>query len=81
MRTGPPFCNPDQMEIILNGIISGLVLALLVGPVFFTILQTSIERGFGSGALVAIGVSLSDAFYITLTYLGVYRLFDNGTFR
>lgn len=69
------------MEIILNGVISGVVLALLVGPVFFTILQTSIERGFGSGALVAIGVSLSDAFYITLTYLGVYRLFDNGTFR
>lgn len=69
------------MEIILNGVISGVVLALLVGPVFFTILQTSIERGFGSGALVAVGVSLSDAFYITLTYLGVYRLFDNGTFR
>ncbi|MGC1240918.1 MAG: LysE family transporter [Chryseosolibacter sp.] len=69
------------MEVILNGIISGIVLALLIGPVFFTILQTSIERGFGSGALVAIGVSLSDAFYITLTYLGVYRLFDNGTFR
>jgi threonine/homoserine/homoserine lactone efflux protein len=69
------------MEIILNGVISGVVLALLVGPVFFTILQTSIERGFGSGALVAVGVSLSDTFYITLTYLGVYRLFDNGTFR
>lgn len=69
------------MEIVLNGVISGVVLALLVGPVFFTILQTSIERGFGSGALVAVGVSLSDAFYITLTYLGVYRLFDNGTFR
>ena len=69
------------MEIILNGVISGIVLALLVGPVFFTIIQTSIERGFGSGALVAVGVSLSDAFYITLTYLGVYRLFDNGTFR
>ena len=69
------------MEIILNGVISGLVLALLIGPVFFTIIQTSIERGFGSGALVALGVSLSDAFYISLTYLGVYRLFDNGSFR
>ena len=69
------------MEVILNGIISGLVLALLVGPVFFTILQTSIERGFGSGVLVSVGVSLSDAFYISLTYLGVYRLFDQGSFR
>lgn len=69
------------MDVILNGIISGLVLALLIGPVFFTIMQTSIERGFGSGALVAMGVSLSDTFYITVTYLGVYQLFDNGNFR
>lgn len=69
------------MEIILKGIISGLVLAFLIGPVFFTLLQTSIERGFGSGVLVAVGISLSDAFYITLTYLGVYQLFDSGNFR
>lgn len=69
------------MEVILNGILSGLVLAILVGPVFFTILQTSIERGFVSGVFVSIGVSLSDTFYITLTYLGVYQLFDQGNFR
>ena len=69
------------MDVFLNGILSGLVLALLVGPVFFTILQTSIERGFVSGVFVSMGVSLSDAFYISLTYLGVYQLFDQGNFR
>lgn len=69
------------MEIILNGVISGIVLAFLIGPVFFTIMQTSIERGFGSGALVAVGVSLSDAFYISVTYMGVSQLFDKGSFR
>jgi threonine/homoserine/homoserine lactone efflux protein len=69
------------MELILNGILYGLVLALLVGPVFFTIMQTSIERGFGSGLLVSVGVSLSDAFYITLIYLGVSQLFDHDSFR
>lgn len=69
------------MDVILNGFISGLILALLIGPVFFTIMQTSIERGFASGAFVAIGVSISDAFYITLAYLGIYRLFDTGDFR
>lgn len=69
------------MEIVLNGIISGIVLALLIGPVFFTILQTSIERGFSSGALVAVGVSLSDAFYVTISYLGVYQFFDKGGFQ
>lgn len=69
------------MESILNGVISGFVLAFLIGPVFFTIIQTSIERGFWSGFFVAIGVSLSDAFYISICYLGVYQMFDRGDFR
>lgn len=69
------------MESILNGILSGIVLACLIGPVFFTLIQTSIEKGFRSGFFVAIGVSLSDAFYITLCYLGVYQIFDNGNFK
>jgi len=49
------------MEAVFNGVIYGLVLAVLVGPVFFTLIQTSIERGFKSGVYVAIGISLSDA--------------------
>lgn len=65
------------MEIIIKGIISGIVLALLVGPVFFTILQTSIERGFWSGVLVAMGVALSDTMYIILSYLGLSHIFDS----
>lgn len=69
------------MESILNGVFSGLVLAFLIGPVFFTIIQTSIERGFWSGFFVAIGVSLSDAFYITICYMGVYQLWDEGNFK
>ncbi len=69
------------MEIVIKGIISGVVLALLIGPVFFTIVQTSIERGFWSGIFVALGVSLSDSFYIALSYLGIYQFFDQGNFR
>jgi threonine/homoserine/homoserine lactone efflux protein len=69
------------MDIVFNGIVSGFVLAFLIGPVFFSIIQTSIERGFRSGVFVAIGVSLSDAFYISVCYLGVYQLFDRGNFR
>jgi threonine/homoserine/homoserine lactone efflux protein len=59
------------MEIVLKGIVSGIALALLIGPVFFTIIQTSLERGFWNGALVAVGVSVSDALYIVLAYLGL----------
>lgn len=67
------------MEIVFNGIVSGVVLALLIGPVFFTIIQTSIERGFTSGVFVAIGVSLSDALYILVSYLGLAAVLNTET--
>lgn len=69
------------MDSLVNGILSGIVLAFLIGPVFFTLLQTSIERGFRCGLFVAIGVSLSDAFYIAVCYMGISQVFDKGQFR
>ena len=80
-RTGKRSSNNRGMEIVFNGIISGAVLALLIGPVFFTILQTSIERGFNSGFFVAIGVSLSDALYIFVSYLGLARFVSDESSR
>lgn len=69
------------MDIIINGILSGLVLSILIGPVFFTILQTSLERGFIHGVYVAVGVSLSDAFYIFVSYLGLVQFMESESFR
>jgi threonine/homoserine/homoserine lactone efflux protein len=69
------------MEIVLNGIVSGIFLAFLIGPVFFTILQTSVERGFWSGLFVAIGVSLSDAVYICVSYLGLVQFPQTAEMR
>lgn len=69
------------MDIVLNGIVSGIVLAFLVGPVFFTIIQTSIERGFWSGFFVAVGVSLSDTLYILVSYFGLVQFIERENFR
>ncbi len=69
------------MDIIIKGILSGIVLALLVGPVFFTLLQTSIERGFISGVFVAIGISLCDSVYILISYLGLSQFLATNNFR
>lgn len=69
------------MEIIAKGVFSGIVLALLIGPVFFTLLQTSIERGFSSGVFVAIGISLSDSLYILISYLGLAQFMEADNFR
>ncbi len=67
--------------IVLNGIKFGLILALLIGPVFFTIIQTSVEKGFWNGAWVAVGVSLSDVFYVSICYLGMAQVLEDGEFR
>lgn len=59
-----------MQDAILKGIALGLVIAIMIGPVFFFIINTSIKKGFSSAALAAIGVMLSDAFYISLAYFG-----------
>jgi threonine/homoserine/homoserine lactone efflux protein len=69
------------ISIIVNGIEFGLVLAFLVGPVFFSILQTSLERGFPKGVLVALGVSASDILYVTICYFGLAQLLANSKFK
>lgn len=65
------------MDKVLQGIQFGVVLAFLIGPVFFTILQTSVEKGFMYGVLVAIGVSISDFAYVAICYLGLIKLVNN----
>ena len=67
--------------IVFNGIKFGLLLALLIGPVFFSIIQTSVEKGFWNGVLVAVGISLSDIFYVTICFLGMAQFLENENFR
>ena len=65
------------IEIILNGIKLGVVLAFLVGPVFFAIIQTSVERGFWNGVLVALGVSASDMLLVIICYFGIAQFIED----
>ena len=65
------------MAIVFKGVQLGVVLAFLVGPVFFTIIQTSVEKGFWNGALVAIGVSISDILYVTICYFGLFQFLND----
>jgi threonine/homoserine/homoserine lactone efflux protein len=69
------------MEIVFNGLKLGIVLAFLVGPVFFTIIQTSVEKGFWNGVLVSLGVSVSDILYVTVCYFGLVQFINEPGFR
>jgi len=69
------------MEIIFNGLKLGVVLTFLIGPVFFTIIQTSVEKGFRNGVLVSLGVSLSDVLYVAICYFGLVQFINDPDFR
>jgi len=69
-----------MVYIILKGIGLGLVIATLVGPVFFALLQASIKHGVRQALFMALGIGLSDATYIFLTYFGLAQFSENPLF-
>lgn len=59
------------MEFLWNGIKFGLALSILVGPLLFALIQTSIEEGFRAGAMVGLGIWMSDLMFVIATYTGI----------
>lgn len=59
---------------ILSGIPWGIFLSFMIGPVFFILLETSIIKGFRAALIFDFGVVLGDIVFITIAYLGSYRL-------
>lgn len=64
---------------LFEGIILGITLAFLIGPAFIALVQTSIHRGMKSGLLFALGISLSDLFLISLSYMGAIQFLTNDS--
>ncbi len=70
-----------MIEPVVDGIIFGLLLAIMLGPVFFTLLQTSLHEGFKAGVHLAIGVLLSDATCILVAYFFASQLDLTGKYK
>ncbi len=66
---------------LLKGILIGLPFVFVIGPALFSILQTSINKGFYSGMQLAIGISLSDLLIMSLCYFGLIQYMRNDTFQ
>lgn len=56
------------LEPVISGITFGLLLAVMLGPVFFALLQTSLHEGFKAGIFLAVGVLASDAALVIICY-------------
>ena len=54
----------------VNAVLLGFGLAFMVGPVFFTLIETSITKGIRAAIIFDIGVILADIMFITISYYG-----------
>jgi len=54
----------------LEGFAVGLGMVIFLGPVFFTLLKSSLQHGFRAGFSVATGIILSDVAALFLCYFG-----------
>ncbi|OOG71924.1 LysE family translocator [Algoriphagus sp. A40] len=70
-----------MIQALLEGISMGLLLSAIVGPVFFTLIQNSMEHGFRYAAVFALGILLSDSLYVVLTFFGIKLLADTTYFE
>ncbi len=61
------------MDALFTGIKYGLFLTILVGPLVFALVQAAVERGFRAGAMIGLGIWISDLLFI----LGVYYGFNH----
>ncbi|AKM77924.1 MAG: Lysine exporter protein (LYSE/YGGA) [Candidatus Wolfebacteria bacterium GW2011_GWE1_48_7] len=64
------------MKIFKNGLITGLLLQLAVGPVFFFIVNLTLQKTILDGFVAVFAVTLVDYLYITLAILGIGKLFE-----
>lgn len=60
--------------MLLEGIKVGLILSFMIGPIFFALVQTSVDEGFRAGMMVAVGIWVSDTSYVLGVYFGVSLL-------
>ncbi len=70
-----------MINALIEGIILGFTLAFMVGPAFFTLIQTSITRGMYAGFQFAVGITISDIMLIFLTSLGVTQIANSLKFQ
>lgn len=61
----------------MTGFISGLLLAIPVGPVNLTIINEGARRGFFWALLIGMGATLMEVIYCSIAFTGFSSLFDN----
>lgn len=64
------------MKIFINGLATGLILQLAIGPIFFFIANLTSRRTILDGLAGVAAVTIVDYFYITLAIFGIGKLLE-----
>jgi threonine/homoserine/homoserine lactone efflux protein len=64
------------VDLLLQGLLIGATLTIMIGPITFTILVSSLTGGISYGITTATGMWVSDVLYISLCYFGAQQLRD-----
>ncbi len=62
---------------VLLAIPLGILLCLMIGPVFFVLLETAAVKGFRAAIVFDLGVVTADIFFIAVAYFSSYRLINS----
>ena len=66
----------DVLEIIVKGIVIGVIASAPMGPVGVLCIQRTLNKGRAYGLVTGIGAALSDILYALLTGYGLNLLYD-----
>ncbi len=69
------------MTPFLNGLLFGLIFVFSIGPAFFSLIQTSVQKGLTRAILLAVGISLSDLTFVALSLMGVTSWMQSDRFK
>jgi L-lysine exporter family protein LysE/ArgO len=76
-----PIFNPvdeEMTEALFFGVITGIIMSAMLGTVFFALIQNSIDNGYRTGILIAIGVIASDTILILLAVYNAELFPEDG---
>ncbi len=57
-----------MLDAVIKGVLTGITVSFLIGPIFFALMELTIRKGWRSGIFYVWGVILSDIFLIYFLY-------------
>jgi len=66
-----------MLEDVQAAIPLGFLLSIIIGPVFFVLLETSATKGFRAALCFDLGVIIADGVFIGIAYFSSFQLLEN----